>query len=264
MKDGLANNEIMALAIDKKNRIWLSSQKGISTMSMDGKEIRNYDYLDGLPSDNFLARAVASDAAGNLYFGSRGGLVWFNPDHLTLNPILPIPRLVGFKINDLDVSISDSSPLKKSIEYTDEIYLDYSQSSFSFKMAALNSYVNPRKNRIKYKLIGYDEEWKIADIDQSAIYSQIPSGNYTFSLMVSNEDGIWNTKVKNLDIKIGRAPWLSVWAFLIYFVVLSGAAFYFYYISNRLKAIALLSQITPNKFKRTPNPELVKPNAIDI
>lgn len=264
MKEGLANNEIGSVTIDNKNRIWLSSQKGISTISSDRKEIRNYDYLDGLPSDNFLPRAVASDAAGNLYFGSRGGLVWFNPDALTLNPILPIPRLVEFKINDFDVSISESSPLKKSIEYTDEIYLDYNQSSFSFTMAALNSYVNPRKNRIKYKLIGYDEDWKMADIEQIAVYSQIPSGNYTFSFMVSNEDGIWNTKVKNVEIKIGRAPWLSVWAFLIYFVVLAGGAFYFYYISNRLKAIALLSQITPNKFKRTPNPELAKPTAIVI
>jgi ligand-binding sensor domain-containing protein/AraC-like DNA-binding protein len=263
-KDGLANDEITAISIDKKNRIWLSSQKGISILSNGQKEIRNYDFLDGLPSDNFLARSVATDESGNFYFGSRGGLVWFNPNDLTPNPILPTPRLVGFKINDKEVSISDSSPLEKSIENTDFIYLDHNQSSFSFKMAALNSYINPKKNRIKYKLAGYDDEWKMAGTDQSAVYSQIPSGNYTFSFMVSNEDGVWNTNVKNVEIKIGRAPWLSVWAFLIYFVILAGAVFYFYFISNRLKAIALLSQITPNKFKRIPNPELVNPSVIEV
>lgn len=263
-KDGLGNNEIAALAIDKKNRIWLSSQKGISMISRDRKEIRNYDYFDGLPSDNFLPRAVAADTNGNLYFGSRGGLVWFNPEALVLNPILPIPRLVGFKINEKEITISDSSPLEKSIEYTDEIHLDYDESSFSFQMAALNSYINPKKNRIKYQLVGYDDEWKTADLDQIAVYSKIPSGRYTFSFMVSNEDGVWNPRVKNLEIKISSAPWLSFWAFLIYFVVLAGAVIYYYYISNRLRAIELLSQITPNKFKRIPNPELVKATEIDI
>lgn len=177
---------------------------------------------------------------------------------------MPEPALVGFKISDLDVPISGSYPLKQSIELVNDIYLTYSESSFSLKMAALKSYVNPKKNKIKYKLLGYDEKWRMAGANQSAIYSQVPSGSYSFLFMVSNEDGIWNPKVKEIKVKIGSAPWFSGWAFVIYFCIILSAALYFLSITDKLKAISSLSQITLDKYKKVKNSELIIPSNIEI
>jgi AraC-like DNA-binding protein len=255
--NGLASDWIAAVTFDQKQRVWVSTQKGISSIAADGKTIRNYDFNDGLPANAFLARSVATDRSGNLYFGSSRGLVWFHPDSIKDNHLMPVPVLVGFKVNDEPLVVSESSPLKQNIELAEEIRLDNEQSTFSIQMAALG-YFNPQKNRIKYILKGHDRDWRLAGTDQTASYSGISPGTYTFSMVVSNEDGIWSTNEKSLKIVIARSAWLSGWAFLVYFLIFSGGIFYYW----RKSKVVELSEPDFTKLKRTPNHDIIQPSQV--
>ncbi|MBC7888988.1 MAG: helix-turn-helix domain-containing protein [Ferruginibacter sp.] len=259
--EGLSSDWIAAISVDPKNRVWLSTQKGISAISADLRTIRNYDFNDGLPANAFLPRSVSADRNGNIYFGSVRGLVWFHPDSIYTNPILPEAVLVDFKINDESVVAGDSSPLKQSIELTNEIVLNNDQSSFSFRMASL-SYFNPQKNRIRYKLNGYDKDWRLAGPDQVAVYSGIRSGTYVFSFMVSNEDGIWNPKEKSIKIVITGSPWVSYSALFLYFIVLFSVFMYFFFRSSKSFSI-IATEIPAPKFKKIPNHSLIQPANVE-
>jgi ligand-binding sensor domain-containing protein/AraC-like DNA-binding protein len=257
ISDGLLSDWISAISIDAKKRIWVSTQKGISSLSTDLATIKNYDVEDGLPSNAFNARAVANDKNGNLYFGSTGGLVWFHPDSIKANPFLPSPVLVDFIVNDKPITAGNTSVLKQSIELTEEIKLNSDQSSFSFKMAAL-SYFNPQKNRIKYKLKGYDKDWRMAGPDQLATYSGISSGTYAFSFMVSNEDGIWNMNEKTVKMNIAGTFWLSTAACILYFFIVSVITLFFFF--RWRKKVSIRSPKTEeNKPKKSPNHDMIQP-----
>ena len=261
VNNGLQSDWISAISIDHKQRIWVSTKKGISSISPDLETIQNYDVNDGLPSNTFMSRAVAADAIGNLYFGSVRGLVWFNPDSIGTNSFLPEPVLVDFKINNKTIMPGESSPLKQSIELAKEIYLKYDQSSFSFKMAAL-SYTDPQKNRIKFKLDGYDKDWRVAPSDQVAIYSDIPPGTYNFSFIVSNEDGVWNNKERSVKIVIGKPIWLSAAALIFYFIILTVVLMLIYFKLRKNKADVSTETDAP-KFKKVAKHDLIQPADVE-
>ncbi|MDA3866398.1 MAG: helix-turn-helix domain-containing protein, partial [Salinivirgaceae bacterium] len=223
--DGLTDDYILAIAIDSKNRAWVSTRRGISSVSDDLKTIKNYDITDGLPSNEFLPRSVATDDAGNIYFGSTRGLVWFHPDSIGNNHFMPEAVIVDFKIIGKGVMKTDNSPLKQSIELVTDINLNHRQSSFSFQMAAID-YFNPLRNQISYKLDGYDKNWIKARTDQIAIYKNVPSGTYTFSVRASNEDGICNPKERQIKLTISPPFWFSWHAILFYVLLFASGSWY--------------------------------------
>ena len=222
---GLSDDWISAIVIDVKDRIWVSTRNGISRISPDFKTIKTYNTNDGLISNFFLSKSTTTDNFGNIYFGSSKGVVWFHPDSIYDNPYRADAAIVGLKINEKNVAVSDNSVLKQSIELTDKIVLNRDQSSFSFQLAALN-YFNSGKNKIQYKLEGYDKEWQMADSNQIASYSEVSSGTYTFCVRVSNDDGVWNPVQRKLLVEIIRPFWISWYAIVIYLLII-GSSYYF-------------------------------------
>lgn len=227
---GLIDNWILAIVIDAKDRIWVSTKKGISRISPDFKTIKSYNTDDGLISNSFLTKSAATDSLGNIYFGSSKGVVWFHPDSISDNPHMADAAIVGLKINERNVEVSENSVLKQSIESTDKIVLKKDQSSFSFQLAAL-SYFNPGKNKIQYKLEGYDDNWQMADTDQVASYSEVSPGTYTFCVRVSNDDDVWNPVQRKMLVKIIAPFWMSWYAIVLYLLATGGA---FYFIRKRM------------------------------
>jgi ligand-binding sensor domain-containing protein/AraC-like DNA-binding protein len=262
LKDGLADDYIFSIGSDKHNRIWVSTRHGISSISNDLKSIKNYDSKDGLPDAEFLPRAFAKDRNGNMYFGSKRGVVWFQPDSIKENWVLPKALIVNFKINDNDVAISSSSPLKQAIEYADEIRLTHKQNTFSFQLAAL-CFTNSKMNRIKFRLVGYDDSWQKAGTNQTAEYFDVPWGTYTFSVMAANEDGVWNHQVKSIKIVIGCPWWLSAWALILYFFVIVGLVLFYGYRYKQFRS-TILSSITNAVLKRNKNRNLIQPSNLEI
>ena len=262
IKDGLADDYIFSIGSDKHNRIWVSTRHGISSISNNLKSIKNYDSKDGLPDAEFLPRSYAKDRNGNMYFGSKNGLVWFHPDSIMENQILPKAMIVDFKINDNEVAVSDSTPLKQSIEFVDKIRLTHNQNSFSFQLAAL-CFTNSKMNRINYKLFGYDDDWKRAGTNQTAEYFDLPWGTYTFSVMAANEDGVWNHQVKSIKIIIDRPWWLSAWALVFYFFVIAGLVLFYAYRYRQFRT-TILSSIANAIQKRNKNRNLIQPSNLEI
>ena len=218
--DGLSNAWIKAITIDQQNRIWVSTMGGVSCVSENGQIKHNYDSGDGLPSNTFNSRAVSRDASGVIYFGSTNNLTWFHPDSLSVNPFIPDVLLTDFKINNDSVRIGNSSPLHKAIELTDEILLNYRQSSFSIQITPL-SYFNSKKNRIKYRLEGYDSGWRTAETERLAKYQHIPAGKYKFTAIASNEDDVWNTVGKSIIIIVRKPFWQKGYSILIFILLIS-------------------------------------------
>ena len=59
------------------------------------------------------------------------------------------------------------------------------------------------KTIYKYKLIGFDnkEEYLTTD-NKSAVYTNLKPGKYTFHVIASNNDNIWNEKGASIDLVV--------------------------------------------------------------
>ena len=73
------------------------------------------------------------------------------------------------------------------------------------------SLVSPEKNKLKYRLVGYNDEWLEAHERRSAVYTNIPAGEYIFEVMGANYNGIWNPVPVQLSVMIAPYFYETNW-----------------------------------------------------
>lgn len=231
VEDGLCDNTINGILEDNNGFLWLTTNKGLSKFDPENLTFRNFDKTDGLQGNeyNYTSQWKATD--GTLYFGGKSGFDMFNPDDIKDNPRKPDIVITDVKI--LNESL-ERVPVKINGKKTeiwvtevDELKLSYKQNIVTFEFAALD-YANPEKNRYKYMLEGFDKDWVETSADKRfATYTNLNGGTYTFRVMGSNNDGIWNEEGISYVVKISIPFWKAVWFYLAVVAFLAIAIYSF-------------------------------------
>jgi signal transduction histidine kinase len=92
-----------------------------------------------------------------------------------------------------------------------EIKLNSSQSVFSFSFAGIN-YTHPKKNQYSYIMEGFEKDWNYTDASRRYVtYTNLNPGEYTFRVIASNNDNIWNKRGVSLRIIILPPWWNTLW-----------------------------------------------------
>lgn len=207
--EGLANDVVYGILPDAANNLWLSSNKGITKITLQPSKsleytITNYTNYDGLATE-FNTGAYFKNKEGSLYFGSLEGFYWFNSEDIFLNEIPPKTAITGLFAFDQPITISD------------DIKLKHNENTLTINMASL-VFSSPDKNEFQYKLENHDENWIQSGNNHQARYTNLAPGSYNFLTKSSNYDGIWSETPVSLQFTI-LPPWyLSNWAKLIYLV----------------------------------------------
>jgi ligand-binding sensor domain-containing protein len=209
-RDGLPNDGIMGILEDKNGNLWISTNKGVSRFDPEKKTFKNYTESDGLQSDQFNRWAYAKLSTGELLFGGTNGFNIFNPENIRENDFIPPVYITDFKLFNKSVPVGENEVLKKNILLTDEITLDYFQNIISFDFTALN-YRQPEKNRYKYMMEGFQDDWTDAGSERKASYTNLSPGDYTFRVIASNNDNVWNETGASLKITIVPPFWKTWW-----------------------------------------------------
>lgn len=210
MADGLPNNVIYSILPGDSNTIWLSSNRGISSFTVDkpGEKavIVNYDTNDGLQALEFNTGAAFKDHDGYLYFGGLKGVSWFKPSEITINPHPPRTT-----INRLEI-FNDPVELKPGMQFK------HSENTLTFSFSGLH-FGQPDRNQYTYLLENYDQEWSRPGLINSAHYTNLAPGDYSFKVKSSNYDNIWNEVPSVYSFTI-RPPWyLTTVAKISYFLL---------------------------------------------
>ena len=205
---------IYAALEDQKGRIWISSNKGISSFDPETRVVRNYSPEDGLQAEMFKPHSAATSKSGKLYFGGINGYNSFYPDRILNTIYNPPVLLTDFQIFNKSVPIArnekDSSPLKQDISETKSLTLSYSASVISFGFASLD-FANSENKIYAYKLQGFDENWNIVGSKNFATYTNLYPGRYRFKVKSQNRSGDWSREIHTLDLVITPPFWLTWW-----------------------------------------------------
>lgn len=223
---GLPNDVVYQIVEDREGCFWLTTNSGLVCFRPDTGEMKIYTVADGLLDDQFNYRSSYMDEEGNIYLGSIDGFVVFNPKYFSEHKDFPPVVITDFCLFNKEVFPGDpGSPLERSITFSDRIRLRANQNSFSFRLAALN-YRAPNTNQLKYKLEGFDHEWLSVDGNSVVAYSNLPYGDYTFLVKKSNRSGMWSEDELLLSIRILPPFYLSVWAYMVYALLIVGCSIY--------------------------------------
>ena len=107
--------------------------------------------------------------------------------------------------------------------------MSHNESFLDIRYTAIN-FDQPEKTRFKFKLEGLNDNWIEVGNRRQALYSKIPPGDYTFKVIASNSDGIWNERGASIGIVVKPPFWQTNWFYGIVGLLFltSGPAVYYY------------------------------------
>ena len=232
-QDGLFDNGVFQMLEDDSGWFWISCNRGIYrvrkqelTDFAEGKLTRltsvAYGKSDGMPSaecngGRWPAGGKARD--GKLWFPTMHGLVVIDPANIQSSSQPPPVVIEDVRIDNQAVAV-ESINSALTAPYS-AISVGSQQSNFEIQYTAL-SFINSENLRFKYKLEGLDQDWVEAGTRRTAYFSHVPPGEYTFSVIAANRDGVWNTKGLALRIVVVPPFYRTWWFITLGILMLSG------------------------------------------
>lgn len=213
--NGLFNNGAFRILEDSRGNFWISSNRGIYRVSK--KELN--DFADGkIPSVTSVAYgtqdgmlntecnggrqpAGVKTRDGRLWFPTQQGVVVVDPEAIPFNSSPPPVVIESIEIDNKAVSLNQTA-----------IEIEPRQSNLEIAYTGL-SLIKSDQVRFKYKLAGLSDEWIDAGTRRTAYFSYLPPGNYTFTVIAANSDGVWNTEGKQVRVRV-VPPFYRTWWFI--------------------------------------------------
>jgi signal transduction histidine kinase/DNA-binding response OmpR family regulator len=171
---------------------------------------------------------VLKTSNGLLIFTAWDGFSLVDPRQFKVSDYQVSAIITKMEVNNKEVQITGNSSasasfvLPKAILFIHDVVMDYTQNDFAFEFSAMQM-TDPKKNRYRYKLEGYDGDWIETDwTNRRARYTNLNAGTYTFRVKASNHQGIWSDQETTLVVRIFPPPWKTTWAYLGYGILILG------------------------------------------
>ena len=209
-----ASNTIYAVELDQKDNVWVSTNSGISRFDQEGQTKSNFSQSNGLIDTEFDFGASHKDSQGRLYFGGSNGYNRFHPDNIDIDSSPPTVVLTG-------LNIAGKTPeLPVALQDLELIELAHEEYFITFIFSALD-FLDPSKNQYSYKLENFDPEWIDNSTRNSATYTNLPPGEYTFRVRGANSAGVWNMEGASVRVRVLPSRWLTWWALMSYAIAIA-------------------------------------------
>jgi signal transduction histidine kinase len=222
---GPLRETIFQILEDDQHRIWLTSNKGLTSVpraTLDSlaaggsvaSDIQTYDIADGLRSAEFAGgntSAGCRTADGRLWFPSIRGIVAVDPAHIRTNTLAPRVWIEQVRVDGTPMQLIDGTEVSPG------------RQQWEFHYTALSLLAAPR-SRFRYRLEGFDEHWVDAGNRRTAYYTGLPPGTYTFHVLASNSDGVWNDTGASFRFTLKPHFYQTVWFILLCMLVIPVAA----------------------------------------
>ncbi len=196
--DGLPSDIIYTMQEDSTGHIWLATEVGLCKFD---PEAETFDTFDSrfFPSDLVFSD---DDAVGNgtdeLFFATDRGFLAFHPSEIEKEVYKPNIVLTSFAVNDSPLTGKDGLAFRFDAGKT--VTLEHDRNSFSLRFCALDMNF-PDRVQYAFMLDGFDD-WHYVGNDGKAVYTNIPTGTYTFRVRSTNSDGRWVDNERTLRIRV--------------------------------------------------------------
>jgi signal transduction histidine kinase len=214
--NGLLDDVVYRILEDGRNNLWLSCRKGIYHISK--KELDEFarGLIAGIApvaygtADGMTTRECSGggDPAGwrgsdgKLWFPTIKGVAMIDPERIRTNSQAPPVVIEQVRIDE------------KSFAPGERLELPAGTTRFDLYYTA-PSFVAPEKVRFKYKLEGFDTGWIDSGTRRIAYYTNLRPGAYTFRVIASNNDGVWNQTGASFNLYLKPYFYQTYWFYAV-------------------------------------------------
>ncbi len=227
-KEGLTDNEVLFLILDKKGNLFVGANKGLNKINThlllyrNSIKVKTYGIREGFYGLECNMNATFSDNEGELWFGTIGGAIAMNPKYDEINEVESKTNITRIRIDFKDTLLAQNS------------ILNYNSKKITFSFIGIST-SNPDKVRYRFKLDGYDDKWSPITTETSATYANLNQGEYVFQVVSCNNDGVWNKKPTLFSFKVTPPFWETYWFYSLCIVLISSVIYI--YVRWREKAL---------------------------
>lgn len=219
--DGLNSELVYSLEFTRDMRyLWIGTNQGINRLDLQqylntGRvRLTSYGMQEGFTGVECNSNGIWEDEDGTLWFGTVSGLVRHQPFSYRVNRVPNKTLIQSIRIMNEDTLLGDSASLPG----------DLSTVAFYYRGICLT---NPEKVLYRRRMLGLEqeEEWSAHGTENYIKYTNLPAGRYTFQILSSNNEGVWNATPTSFSFRI-RPPFYLTWWFLLVTALLLFAAIY--------------------------------------
>ena len=220
--EGFNSHSVQGILGDEENgALWLSSFDGISRFDIQHEKFQEFGLDDGVQGNQFAQSSALKTSDGLFVFGGQNGVTMFKPENIKSDLTSPLIQITDLKIFNESIKAGENIILEQPIYKTKNIELNYDENDISFDFIAVH-YANPKKNKYAYRLINYQDEWRFVGNQRTAIFPNLPPGEYEFQVKAANNNGVWNEVGKSIAVSIAAPPWGTWWAYSSYLLFILG------------------------------------------
>ncbi|MBI9061494.1 MAG: response regulator [Marinilabiliaceae bacterium] len=212
----LLSYHIESILLGRDGRLWLGTGQGLVAYHPPSNQVEQFRMTSGVMSNSFT-QGASGDRDGHLYFGSRNGFYRFDPMDLKQKIQEDSIAITNFEIHGTDFredTLMAKEVLKgRDIASIDHLELKHDENTITIGYRCLDYFPNDNK---EYELLmeGLDTRW-ISTFDNNRTWSDLNPGSYVFHVRLKGQE-----KEVILSITIVPPWWASVWAYLIFSILL--------------------------------------------
>ena len=211
----LINDYILDINESLSGYLLIASNQGFSRFDMENERFYNYNKQNGFPMTalNPYGLFVAHD--NEIFLSGPKMMISFFEKELN-SYVKPYQlNFTSLEVNNKLILPNDGSGiLSESILYQPQITLNHNHSIITVNFS-LSNYVSVLRNRIYYKLEGFDKDWMSAGYRKGITYTNLNPGKYTL-VIKSQREGIKEARLLIIVLPSWYETW---WAYLIYTIV---------------------------------------------
>ena len=211
-KNGLPCDAVHWMMKDDVGSVWLEMRCGLVRVQNSdleawvAKPARTvnatiFDAMDGVQSASTAGGykpQVTKSADGRIWLAIGVGLSVIDPHHLPFNTLPPPVHIERIVADGKECDTSNGLQLPARVQHID---IDYTALSL----------VVPEKNRFRFKLEGYDSDWRDVGNRRQAFYTNLEPRKYRFRVIACNNSGVWNETGATLEFSIAPAYYQTLW-----------------------------------------------------
>jgi ligand-binding sensor domain-containing protein/serine phosphatase RsbU (regulator of sigma subunit) len=215
---GLEVESLYDIKLDKFGFFWIPTVKGIMKVSkqicnetLDGKRAvityQIFNKTDGMFTEECNGTGQnLLDSEGKLWVTTFRGVSYTDTDENSSEKVKPTAVVEKISIDNVEEEIFERQKNKIVLP------ADANRLLFQFTGIFLTA---PSQLLFEYQLEGFDKQITYTKKDREISYTNLPPGDYTFSLRVGTKEGTWSEPVK---IQVRKLPyfWQTAWFWVLF------------------------------------------------
>jgi ligand-binding sensor domain-containing protein len=204
---------------DEKGYLWQGTNGGLQMLDVPAyretgtMQITHHALSKSGIGTEFNYHALTSDNSGEAWMGSMNGVVRLDASQLDRESTPVQLDLQSIRMNSLPVEWQD---YQDHLTYQNgalnfpSITFPYGENVYGFTYRAL-AYNHPENVVYRYKLVGFDKKWMPLTENNTAVYTSLSPGDYTFKVQAKTSGVDFNETNLSYSFSVAYPFWRSYW-----------------------------------------------------